>query len=68
MSEENQNGEKLMFNMDDKDLAMISLTTIAIISMFVLAEPLTILTSVVSGILGLATGNHFNKSNTNSGK
>lgn len=51
------NKEKLMFNMDDKDLVIISVTILGIISLFVLAEPMTILTGIVSGLFGLAVGN-----------
>ncbi len=49
------------YDFDDKDVAMISLTIIALISLWVLAEPTTILTSVISGILGLATGRGMSK-------
>lgn len=47
------------YDFDDKDMAMMSLTVIAIICLFVLAEPVTILTSIISGILGLATGRNL---------
>lgn len=52
MSEE----EKRVFNMDDKDLVIISVTIIAIISMFVITDPITIVTSIVSGLFGIAVG------------
>lgn len=48
--------EKLMFNMDDKDLVIISVTIIAIVSLFVLAEPVVIVSSVISGLFGVAVG------------
>ena len=48
--------EKLMFNMDDKDLVIMAVTVIAIVSLFVLADPTTIIASVLSGLFGLATG------------
>lgn len=53
--------EKLMFNMDDKDLVIISVTVIGIISLFVLGDPTTILSSVISGLFGLATGRNISK-------
>ena len=52
----NENGEERVFNMDDKDLVIISVTMIAIISMFVIADPITIVTSIVSGLFGIAVG------------
>jgi hypothetical protein len=54
-------GEKQLFNMDDKDLVIISVTIIAIVSLFVMAEPATIITSVLSGLFGLATGRKLDK-------
>jgi len=42
---------------DDKDLVIICATLIAIISIFGIAEdPSTIVTSVVSGLFGVAVG------------
>ena len=48
--------EKLMFNMDDKDLVIISTTIIGIVSLFVLADPTTIVSSIITGLMGIAVG------------
>lgn len=53
--------EKQLFNMDDKDLVIISVTIIAIVSLFVIAEPATIVTAIVSGLFGIATGRRLDK-------
>ena len=50
-----------MFNMDDKDLVIISVTIIGIIALFVLADPTTILSSIISGLFGVATGKNLGK-------
>ncbi len=50
------NGEERVFNMDDKDLVIISVTVIAIVSLFVIADPVTIVSSIVSGLFGIAVG------------
>ena len=52
--------DKPMFNMDDKDLVIISVTIIAIVSLFVLAEPVVIVSSVISGLFGVAVGTKGN--------
>lgn len=52
----NEQGEERVFNMDDKDLVIISVTVIAIVSLFVLADPTTIISSIVSGLFGVAVG------------
>lgn len=52
----NEKGEERVFNMDDKDLVIISVTIIAIVSLFVLADPTTIISSIVSGLFGVAVG------------
>jgi hypothetical protein len=41
---------------DDKDLTIVSVTILGIISMIVLSDPSMILTSIVSGLFGLAVG------------
>lgn len=41
---------------DDKDLIIIAVTVIGVISLFVLADPSIILTSILSGLFGMATG------------
>jgi hypothetical protein len=41
---------------DDKDLTIISVTILGIISMIVLSDPSMILTSIISGLFGLAVG------------
>lgn len=56
--------EDMKWNIDDKDLVIVSVTTIAIISLFVLADPTTILTSILSGLFGLATGRRMDNSST----
>jgi len=50
------NEENLMFNFDDKDLVILSVTIIGIISLFVLADPTTIVSSIISGLFGIAVG------------
>ena len=57
----NENGEERVFNMDDKDLVIISVTIIGIIALFVLADPTTILSSIISGLFGVATGKNLGK-------
>ncbi len=57
----NENGEERVFNMDDKDLVIISVTIIGIIALFVLADPTTILSSIISGLFGVATGKGLSK-------
>ncbi len=52
----NENGEDRVFNMDDKDLVIISVTIIGIIALFVIADPTTILSSIISGLFGIAVG------------
>jgi hypothetical protein len=41
---------------DDKDLTIISVTIIGIISLIILKDPSMILTSIISGLFGLAVG------------
>ncbi len=48
--------ENVMFNMDDKDLVIISTTIIGIVSLFVLADPTTIVSSIITGLMGIAVG------------
>lgn len=57
----NGNGEDRVFNMDDKDLVIISVTVIGIIALFVLTDPTTILSSIISGLFGVATGKGLSK-------
>ena len=57
----NEQGEERVFNMDDKDLVIISVTIIAIVSLFVIAEPATIVTAIVSGLFGIAVGRKDNQ-------
>ena len=45
-----------IINFDDKDLVIISLTIIAIFSLFKIASPIIIISNIVSGLLGIATG------------
>ena len=59
----NENGEQRVFNMDDKDLVIISVTIIGIIALFVLADPTTILSSIISGLFGIAVGRKDVKAN-----
>jgi hypothetical protein len=54
-------GEERVFNMDDKDLVIISVTVIAIVSLFVISEPATIVTAIVSGLFGIAVGRKDSK-------
>jgi len=42
---------------DDKDLVILAVTIIAVISLFVLTDPVIILTSIISGLFGIAVGN-----------
>ena len=56
----NENGEQRVFNMDDKDLVIISVTIIGIIALFVIADPTTILSSIISGLFGIAVGRKAN--------
>jgi len=48
-------------NFDDKDLVIISLTIIAIVAMFKITSPVTIISNIISGLLGVATGKAMNK-------
>ena len=41
---------------DDKDLVIIAATAIAIIAMFILSDPQTIVSNVVTGLFGVAVG------------
>jgi len=43
-------------NADDKDLVIIAATAIAIIAMFILANPQTIVSNIVTGLFGVAVG------------
>ena len=43
-------------NFDDKDLVIISLTIIAIVAMFKITSPAAIISNIISGLLGVATG------------
>lgn len=45
-----------MMDFDDKDLVIISLTIIGVISLFKLTDPVVIISNIVSGLLGIATG------------
>ncbi len=41
---------------DDKDLIIVATALIGIISLFLLADPSIVITSVLSGLFGMATG------------
>ena len=41
---------------DDKDLIIMAVTIIGVISLFILPDPAIILTSILSGLFGMATG------------
>jgi len=43
-------------DVDDKDLVIGAVTIIAIIAMFAISDPETIITAVVSGLFGIAVG------------
>ena len=47
---------KNLFNVDDKDLVIVSATLIAIIAMFALTDPQTVVSNIVTGLFGVAVG------------
>lgn len=49
-----------MLDVDDKDLVIITVTPIALTAMFTISEPNTLLTSIVSGLFGVAVGRNTN--------
>ncbi len=44
------------WEVDDKNLVVICATIIAVVAMFTFADPETIVTSVTSGLFGVAVG------------
>jgi len=56
MNDEKKGFIKAIENADDKDLVIIAATAIAIIAMFVLTDPQTIVSNVVTGLFGVAVG------------
>ncbi len=50
------NYKRPMVDFDDKDLVIISLTIICVIAMFKITNPLILVSNIVSGLLGIATG------------
>ncbi len=48
--------ERFIFNFDDKDLVIIAVTILGIVSLSVLAEPTTILSNIIVGLFGICVG------------
>jgi hypothetical protein len=44
------------FNLDDKNLVIICATLIAVISILMLADPVNVVMNIVTGMMGIATG------------
>lgn len=42
--------------LNDKDLVIIGTVAIAVVAMFIIPDPVTIITNVIAGLFGLATG------------
>lgn len=54
------NNQKKIFDFDNVDLAMIITGVIALVSLFIITEPTIIVSSVITGIFGLAVGKKMN--------
>ncbi len=54
---ENNNGVKFW---DDKSLVIIAVTVIALAALFKLDDPTTIISSIASGLFGVAVGKNLN--------
>lgn len=51
-----KNNGNSFFNFDDKDLAILGASAIAVFAMYRLTEPETIILACITGIFGLAAG------------